>query len=46
MSLRFFTDHCVANSVIRALRDSGHDVLVLKEHIPQDSDDTLVIAKA
>jgi predicted nuclease of predicted toxin-antitoxin system len=46
MSLRFFTDHCVANSVIQALRDRGHDVLVLKKHIPQDSDDPLVIAKA
>ena len=46
MSLRFFTDHCVANSVIQVLRDRGHDVLVLKEHIPQDSDDPLVIAKA
>lgn len=46
MSLRFFADHCVPNSVIQALRDAGHDVLVLKEHIPRDSHDAVVLAKA
>src|SRR5256885_1040333 len=46
MSLRFFTDHCVPNSVIQVLRDAGHEVFILKEHIPQDSDDPVVIAKA
>lgn len=46
MSLRFFTDHCVPNSVIQALRDAAHDVLLLKEHIPRDSNDAVVIAKA
>ncbi|MFH0811578.1 MAG: DUF5615 family PIN-like protein [Pseudomonadota bacterium] len=46
MSLRFFTDHCVPNSVIQALRDTGHEVFILREHIPQDSDDLAVIAKA
>jgi predicted nuclease of predicted toxin-antitoxin system len=46
MSLRFFTDHCVLNSVIEVLRDAGHEVHVLKEHIPRDSDDPVVIAKA
>ena len=46
MSLRFFTDHCVANSVIEVLRDAGHEVRILKEHIPRDSDDPVVIAKA
>ncbi len=46
MSLRFFVDHCVPNSVIQALRDAGHDVLVLKEHIPRDSHDAVVLAKA
>jgi len=46
MSLTFFTDHCVPNSVIRVLGDAGHEVRILKEHIPRDSDDPVVIAKA
>ena len=46
MPLRFFTDHCVSRSVIQSLRDAGHEVLVLTQHIPQDSDDPLVIGKA
>jgi len=46
MPLRFFADHCVPRSVIQSLRDAGHEVFVLKQHIPQDSDDPLVIEKA
>ncbi len=46
MSLTFFTDHCVPNSVIQVLRDAGHEVSILKEHIPRDSADPVVIAKA
>jgi predicted nuclease of predicted toxin-antitoxin system len=46
MSLRLFTDQCVPNSVTQALRDAGHDVFILKEHIPEDSNDAIVIAKA
>lgn len=46
MTLRFFTDHCVPNSVIQTLRDAGHAVFILKEHIPPESDDTVVIEKA
>jgi len=46
MSLRFFTDHCVPNSVIHTLRTAAHEVFILKEHIPRDSDDAIVIAKA
>ena len=46
MSLRFFTDHCVPNSVIQILRDAGHEVHILREHIPRNSDDPVVIAKA
>jgi predicted nuclease of predicted toxin-antitoxin system len=45
MPLRFFTDHCVPNVVIQTLRAAGHEVLILKEHIPRDSDDPIVIAK-
>jgi predicted nuclease of predicted toxin-antitoxin system len=46
MSLRFFTDHCVPTSVIEALQGGGHEVLILKQHIPRNSDDADVIAKA
>ncbi len=46
MGLRFFADHCVPTSVIQALRDAGYEVLILREYIPRDSDDALVIAKA
>ena len=41
MSLGFFADHCVANSVVGALREAGHEVFVLREHIACDSDDTV-----
>jgi predicted nuclease of predicted toxin-antitoxin system len=46
MSLKFFADHCVPNAVIQALRDAGHQVFILREHIPKDSPDSVVIAKA
>jgi predicted nuclease of predicted toxin-antitoxin system len=46
MPLHFFTDHCVPNVVTQTLRAAGHEVLILKEHIPRDSDDPMVIAKA
>jgi len=46
MGLRFFADQCVATSIVEMLRDAGHDVLLLREHIPSDSDDAVVIAKA
>ena len=46
MSLSFFTDHCVPNSVIRALQNLGHEVFRLRDHILVDSPDDIVIAKA
>lgn len=46
MSLRFLADHCISNQIIRALREAGHEVLRLKDHLPQESPDQLVIAKA
>ncbi len=46
MSLRFFADHCVSKLIMQALRDAGHEVLRLKDHLPQESADTIVIAKA
>jgi predicted nuclease of predicted toxin-antitoxin system len=46
MPLRFFADHCVSNFIVKTLRDVGHEVFLLKEHIPTDSPDPLVISKA
>lgn len=46
MSLKFFADHCVPNSIIRALRDRGDEVLLLNDYIPTASSDAVVISKA
>ena len=46
MSLKFFADHCVPNAIIQMLRNAGHQVFILREHIPRDSPDPAVIAKA
>ena len=46
MSLRFFADHCISNFIIRTLQDSGHVVFRLRDHIPPDSVDVIVISKA
>ena len=44
--MKFFADHCVSNSMITALREAGHEVLRLRDHIPVESEDEAVIAKA
>ena len=46
MSLRFFADHCVSNSVVQTLRDAGHEVFRLRDYILRDSPDPVVISKA
>lgn len=46
MSLRFFADHCVSNYIVTVLREAGHSVLCLRECIPQDSPDRVVIQTA
>jgi predicted nuclease of predicted toxin-antitoxin system len=46
VTLRFFADHCVPESVVRTLQQTGHEVLRLRAHIPADSDDLVVISKA
>ena len=43
-TIRFFIDHCVPDSVGRALRDAGYDVILLRERIAPDSPDPLVAA--
>lgn len=46
MALRSLADHCVSNSIIRTLRDAGHEVLRLREVLPVESPERAVIAKA
>lgn len=44
--IRFFIDHCVPDSVGRALREAGHEVILLREQLAPDSPDPLVAAVA
>jgi len=46
MALRFFADHCVSNIIIESLAAAGHEVLRLKDHLPVESPDSVVIAEA
>ncbi len=46
MGLKFFADHCVPNSVIQYLCNENHEVLKLREHLPVESPDQVVIEKA
>jgi len=46
MELLFFTDHCVSNAIMQTLRDAGHNVLRLRDQLPIESPDPVVIAKA
>lgn len=43
--LRFFADHCVSNLIIQDLRNAGYEVFRLKDYMPTDSADSLVISK-
>ena len=46
MGLQIFADHCIPGKVIRALKEAGHEVLILKDYLPQDAPDKSVIAAA
>ncbi len=46
MALRFFADHFVSNLIVESLAAAGHKVLRLKDHLPAESPDSAVIAKA
>jgi predicted nuclease of predicted toxin-antitoxin system len=46
MRLRFFADHCISNFIIQVLRDAGYEVFRLRDYIPTDSADKVVISKA
>ena len=45
MGLRFFADQCVPTAVIQALRDVGYEVQYLRDHLPIESPDSVVISK-
>ena len=46
MALRFLADHCVPNSIIQTLRDASYEVFRLRDVLPVESPDAVVIAKA
>jgi predicted nuclease of predicted toxin-antitoxin system len=46
MALRFLADHCIANTVVQTLREANHEVVRLREVLPVESPDELVIGKA
>lgn len=45
MSLRFFADHCVSNFIIKTLRNADHHVVRLRDYLPPDAPDPIVILK-
>ncbi len=46
MSLRLYIDQCVPRSVSESLRDNGHAVELLRQHLPINAKDPEVIASA
>jgi predicted nuclease of predicted toxin-antitoxin system len=46
MALRFLADHCISTTIVRTLRDATHEVVRLKDVLPVESPDTIVLAKA
>ena len=45
-ALRFFIDHCISNAIMNALRATGAEILRLREHLPTDAPDEIVLAMA
>jgi predicted nuclease of predicted toxin-antitoxin system len=45
MGLRFFADHCISHAIMQALRDAEHEVLRLRDYLPVESPDPIVIAQ-
>ncbi len=46
MTLRFFSDQCVPAGITESLKQHGYEVILLREVLPINSKDPLVIAKA
>jgi predicted nuclease of predicted toxin-antitoxin system len=45
-ALRFSADHCVPTSIIHSLQEQEHEVFRLRDCIPKDSPDAIVIQTA
>src|SRR5215467_245025 len=46
MALRFLADHCVSNTTVQTLREAQHEVFRLRDVLPVESSDAIVLAKA
>jgi len=46
MALRFLADHCISNLIIQTLRETRHEVVPLRDLLPVESPDAVVISKA
>src|SRR5712691_7377729 len=46
MALRFLADHCISNTIVQTVRDAAHEVVRLRDVLPVESPDAMVIAKA
>jgi Domain of unknown function (DUF5615) len=46
MGLPLCADHCVSNAIMQTRRNAGHDILRLRDHLPIESPDPVVMAKA
>jgi predicted nuclease of predicted toxin-antitoxin system len=46
MALRFLADHCISNRVVQTLQHATHEVVRLRDVLPVESPDAIVIAKA
>jgi predicted nuclease of predicted toxin-antitoxin system len=46
MALRFLADHCVSNSTIQTIQEANHEILRLRDVLPVESSDMVVITKA
>ena len=44
--IKLFADHCISNYIINSLKKLGFQVYRLRDHIPLDSPDQIVISKA
>jgi len=46
MSLKFFVNQCVLKSIYQKLMEVEYEILQLKDYLPTDSSDLIVIRKA
>jgi predicted nuclease of predicted toxin-antitoxin system len=44
--IKLFADHCISNYIINYLKELGFEVYRLRDHIPRESPDQIVISKA